>query len=162
MLQFVRPTQCFWYFTFFVLFCLWRYKGQGQWVIKYYINIYERKRRWFLIQKVNWACGGLCEDDPSHLDRNLNFSNILCEDTHTQTHTHTNMHSVFLPNITASPLAHPLSPKHASSLNDAEGKPYIKDAPFTCLLLCRELPVTGHHDADVWSYQPQQNSWTCL
>lgn len=136
MFQFVRPIQCFWCFNFFVLFCLWHFKGQGQWVIKYYINIYERKRRWFVIQNLNWARGGKCKDDPSHLDRNLNFA------SHTHKHTHTQMHTQF--SLLTSQLGAQLTLclKHVSSVNDLEGK----TMDGTCnIQISSPSPWTSHH-----------------
>lgn len=64
MLQFVRPIQCFliFCFVFFLIsFCFVnsdlkrKKKGQGQWVIQDYFNIYEKKEVIFVTQNLSWT-----------------------------------------------------------------------------------------------------------
>lgn len=133
---------------FVLFFCLRHYKGQGQWVIKYYINIYERKRRWFVIQSLKWARGWKSKDDPSHLDGKFNFSLHTHAHAHTLSHTHAQfslLTSQSRPQLT-------LCLKHISFLDTMDGRCNVH----------HELPITGHHDSDVWIDQPQWNNWICL
>lgn len=125
MLQFVRPTQCFWYFVFiFVLFCLCRYEGLGQWVIKYYINIYERMR--FVVQNLNWACRGKKQRWPkptwTESSTFFFFFHIQYSTEHILKHTYI----VFFWWLT-------------SHLWMTEGKPQMVDATFTFLLASHKL-----------------------
>lgn len=62
-------------------------KGQGQWVIKYYINIYEKRRRWFVIQSLNWARGGKHEEPPGEKPQ-LFFAHTALK-THIHAYKHT-------------------------------------------------------------------------
>lgn len=133
MLQFVRPIQCFWYFAFLFSLVHGVTKGQREWLIKYYINIYEKMirdrgpelstRR----EKQGWP-------KPTGLETSTCIGTYW---THTQTLFPCWHHSQALSSPSAS--------KHVSSMDETKRKPQLIDTTFTFLRPNHELRITGHH-----------------
>lgn len=70
------------FLIFFFLFCFVYgvQKSQGQWVLRNYINIYERKRRGFVTRYRNWTRSGKCKLNQATW---IEISTSLCTHIHT-------------------------------------------------------------------------------